>query len=487
MITKIKTGVSCKKFLAHVFPWQSWPGNEPLIENGRTHCGRSYNCLYLSNRTSDQQSLFFGIFPKKEINASQIIEFWPEKNGELTVILKGDKSIFVKNLSLAESLAIYKKHLPKPEGITLLDNWRIGFSWPSAGPFEVDQNFVLNELEAAAKMPVGRKPFVQAYIIDHGWFNILGDNNFNPKKFPKPEEITSRARRLKIVPGIWVAPFLVSPCSGLAKSHPDWFVRKDGRLVKDPLWFSPRLTGLPILERVIILDISVEEVRKHVVNSLKKLYDQGFRLFKLDFLYAALMGELKNKSKSPVAYYRGLLSEIRKTLGNDALLLGCGAPLMESVGLVNGIRITNDSAMGSLSGMPLLRKLPGLVKNPVIRFINGRMYREAMDQAERNALLWHGIHGLVLDGIHFLDNGIPLSAKTKYKVGVTLLSVWALGCRNITVGDSLDSIYKSKKAREIWETLWNVLYKPNSDRSSKWPAKLAEGLGIFPEKFGRIG
>jgi alpha-galactosidase len=74
-----------------------------------------------------------------------------------------------------------------------------------------------------------------------------------------------------------------------------------------------------------------------------RLREQGFDWFKLDFLYAAaLAGERHQRMPGAAAYRRGL-GALREAAG-DALLVGCGAPLGPSVGLVDAMRVGPDVA-----------------------------------------------------------------------------------------------------------------------------------------------
>jgi alpha-galactosidase len=60
----------------------------------------------------------------------------------------------------------------------------------------------------------------------------------------------------------------------------------------------------------------------------------GFGYFKLDFLYAGAL--------DGIAAYREGLERIREAVGPEAILLGCGAPLLPSIGLVDAMRVGPD-------------------------------------------------------------------------------------------------------------------------------------------------
>jgi alpha-galactosidase len=70
----------------------------------------------------------------------------------------------------------------------------------------------------------------------------------------------------------------------------------------------------------------------------------GFQYLKLDFLYAASLRGRRFLSDvtSVEAYRRGL--EVLREAAGERFILGCGAPLLSSVGLVDGMRIGSDVA-----------------------------------------------------------------------------------------------------------------------------------------------
>jgi alpha-galactosidase len=72
----------------------------------------------------------------------------------------------------------------------------------------------------------------------------------------------------------------------------------------------------------------------------------GFGFFKLDFLYAgALPAGRRARPATSVQAYRQGLQTIRAAVGPDAILLGCGAPILPSLGLVDVMRVSPDTAV----------------------------------------------------------------------------------------------------------------------------------------------
>lgn len=77
---------------------------------------------------------------------------------------------------------------------------------------------------------------------------------------------------------------------------------------------------------------------------LRTMRDWGIDYFKIDFVYAGAIEGRRHEDISGVHAYRRGLRLIREAIGPDALLLGCGAPILPSVGLVEAMRVGPDIA-----------------------------------------------------------------------------------------------------------------------------------------------
>jgi alpha-galactosidase len=83
-----------------------------------------------------------------------------------------------------------------------------------------------------------------------------------------------------------------------------------------------------------VLDVEQPDAREHLAHVYRTLAAWGFRYHKLDFLYAGALGGLDA--------YRDGLRLIRDAAGPEAILVGCGAPLLPSIGLVDAMRVGPD-------------------------------------------------------------------------------------------------------------------------------------------------
>jgi alpha-galactosidase len=166
--------------------------------------------------------------------------------------------------------------------------------------------------------------------IDDGYQAEIGDWLLLSERFASLGAIVDHIRGAGRRAGIWVAPFLVGERSVLAREHPDWLVRDA----------SPG-TGWPD-QQLAALDVTrpgAEEYLREVFGTFRNL---GIDYFKIDFIYAGAMEGGRAADVTGVEAYRHGLRVIREAIGPDAYLLGCGAPILPSVGLVDAMRIGPD-------------------------------------------------------------------------------------------------------------------------------------------------
>ena len=93
------------------------------------------------------------------------------------------------------------------------------------------------------------------------------------------------------------------------------------------------------------LDVTHPDAEPFLAEVLRPVVDAGFTFLKLDFLFAAaLPGHRRDDSLSGEAAYRHGVETIRRIVGDDVYLLACGAPVIASLGVFDGIRIGPDVA-----------------------------------------------------------------------------------------------------------------------------------------------
>ena len=191
---------------------------------------------------------------------------------------------------------------------------------------------VLENLDAAA---ADRKAFpFEVFQVDDGYETEIGDWLSAKPGYPDLDGLARAIKERRFRAGIWAAPFSAAETSRLFAEHPDWMVAESGRP-------KPCYKGWG--RTIYALDTTRPDVKSWLDETFRTLRRAGFTYLKIDFLFAAAMAGSRRKPVTPVQAYREGLRVIRRAAGRD-FVLGCGAPLLPSVGLVDGMRIGEDTA-----------------------------------------------------------------------------------------------------------------------------------------------
>ncbi|HLI43414.1 MAG TPA: glycoside hydrolase family 36 protein [Acidimicrobiales bacterium] len=193
-------------------------------------------------------------------------------------------------------------------------------------------------------------PF-SVFQVDDGYQAAIGDWLTTSDRFAPGANHAEGVARLAAAiseagyrAGLWLAPFLVAPDSAVATEHPGWVARMPGG--EDPLpgSFNPPWGG-GLGGLMWTLDTTHPEVQAHLEEVARALREMGFSYLKLDFTYApSFDGVWHDATMTPAERVRAGYEAVRRGAGDDAFLLGCGAPLSNVVGLVDGMRIGADVA-----------------------------------------------------------------------------------------------------------------------------------------------
>lgn len=208
------------------------------------------------------------------------------------------------------------------------------------------------------------EPFgMNTFQIDDGWQVELGDWEPNAKFSHGMKSMAEKISKLGLRPGLWLAPFCVSPDSTVAKEHPDWIAPKDkiGETIMPKDW--------------LILDLSNPEVKKWLADLFHKIgYDWGFKFIKIDFIYYALLAkQYHDPNVTGVEAFRDGMRIIRESLPDDAFLAEVAAPIVFGVGYADGMRLGLDitPAWADDEG-PSGQGIKPMVRNLARRYYLGR-------------------------------------------------------------------------------------------------------------------
>ncbi|MBI2931016.1 MAG: alpha-galactosidase [Planctomycetes bacterium] len=224
--------------------------------------------------------------------------------------------------------------------------------WMSFHAFgdNVHEEGVLKQAEFIA----GHLPHVRYVQLNRGYQRAFGDWEMNDKFPHGPRWLADKIRSLGLKPGLYVAPFGVSPASDVYVRHPDWLVQHQGR---------PYLMD----GKVYCLDPTHPEVQEWLRDLMRRVVGEwGYELVKLDALRAVVTGRSFRGNVTPVQAYQLGLKCIREGAG-DALLIGCGAPMYESIGFLDGmytgydVTIDDNGLNGTMGGRTSRYALDGRV------------------------------------------------------------------------------------------------------------------------------
>jgi alpha-galactosidase len=190
-------------------------------------------------------------------------------------------------------------------------------------------------------------PF-DVFQLDDGFQSAIGDWLTTNDRFPSAIDAIAAAIAAEgRTPGLWIAPFLAAPDSQVAREHPDWLaghVGSGGEVVPLRGWWNPPWGGGDD-GFMRALDTSHPEVLDHLEQVARALVDAGFPYLKLDFTFAPSHdGVWHDPGMTPAQRVRAGYDAVRRGAGDDAFLLGCGAPIGHVLGVVDGNRIGQDVA-----------------------------------------------------------------------------------------------------------------------------------------------
>jgi alpha-galactosidase len=227
---------------------------------------------------------------------------------------------------LAELLTAWADELAAARGVGRVGSLPPAWcSWYGYWP-DVTEQDVLDNLAAIERLdlPIG---IVQ---VDDGHQAEIGDWLERSPRFAPSSDLAARIVATGRRAGVWTAPFLVGERSRLAAQHPDWLV--EGAVA------SPRHWN----QEIRVLDVTNPAAAQHLTNVYASLVADGFTYHKIDFVYGGAMEGGRHADCTGLDAYREGLRLIRAAIGPDSILLGCGAPLLPSVGLVDAMRVGPD-------------------------------------------------------------------------------------------------------------------------------------------------
>lgn len=196
----------------------------------------------------------------------------------------------------------------------------------------INEEIVKADLKALSQ--ISKK--VDIFQIDDGYQQSTGDwLNVDSNKFPNGMKyLADEIHTAGMMAGLWLSPFAAAKDSFIYKEHRDWLICDESGV---PYLAGANWGGFYAVD---FYNKEAADYIKHVFNTI--LNDWGFDMVKLDFLYAACLVPIYNKSRGQIMCEA--MDFIRECVG-DKMILGCGVPLMPAFGKVNFCRIGSDVAL----------------------------------------------------------------------------------------------------------------------------------------------
>ncbi len=253
-----------------------------------------------------------------ELDGATIKAFYEDDHESQWAIIRGkEDDVFAKYTSLLETKFGKTRFEKAP---------RVWCSWYSLYKW-INEHVITNALHALGDLPF------DVFQLDDGWQITHGD--WEPtKKFPSGmAELANKIKATGRTAGLWLAPFMVTKLSSIFRDHPDWLLRdENGKPVPVGLTWE----GVPYA-----LDVSHPEVLEWLDKLIRKVRSWGYDYLKLDFLYAGAIPGKRHQDIPREVAYRNAMQVMREAAG-DAYILACGAPIIPTLGLCDGIRVGPD-------------------------------------------------------------------------------------------------------------------------------------------------
>jgi len=197
------------------------------------------------------------------------------------------------------------------------------------------QNINTTILDADLRAVKEQKHKADVFQIDDGWENVVGDWYYDHQKFP--DGMKAEAERITeagLIPGIWLAPFICEQDSITFMTHKSWLAIDEN---------ADYIKGGSNWSGFYVLDFYNPEVRDYIREIIDTVVNKwGFRLLKLDFLYAVSLIPRRDKTRGQIM--AEAMDFLRECAG-DALILACGVPLASAFGRVDYCRIGCDVSL----------------------------------------------------------------------------------------------------------------------------------------------
>ena len=320
---------------------------------------------------ADQPCLFFGTkLPQNNLHQYQVSRINDDTvtitgTTEFTVgqsaleFLETETTLVVTGKTPLQATQASADHLPDlpaallPDPMVGWNSWDYYFTTVSSAAVRENLEFIRNDPTLSKAL--------KAVVVDDGWETCV-DEWYANHRFPEGlAYLAELIQSYGLIPGIWTNGAQTESLCEPALRHPEYYI--------------PDEFGIPFtVDGKQVLDPTHPAAEAFILDTYRRLYDAGFRIFKVDFISTILQGKrFYDKACGPYEAVRRLLRLIRQAVGPDSHIVGCSFPAECGPGVVNSSRISVDIHNHWLHALWILEFLQA-------RFwMNGKLFRSDPD------------------------------------------------------------------------------------------------------------
>ena len=220
--------------------------------------------------------------------------------------------------------SLHPPHVPRARAIGGWGSWNMYYTNITAASLRTEAQFAQSTLK-----PAGLSDF----LLDDGYEVHWGSWSASPAFGADLQTLAAEQTTAGLEPAIWLAPFYVATTDSLVTQHPEYFVHNA----------DSTLRTYPNNGDNAALDVSQQGARDFVTQSVQQLRAWGFRTLKIDFLFGAALEGVRAQPMTSLESFQTWMKTLRDAVP-DVHLIGCGAPMLPSVGWVDSMRIGPDIA-----------------------------------------------------------------------------------------------------------------------------------------------
>jgi len=237
-----------------------------------------------------------------------------------------ERVLCFESVTVSELFDVYRELLPQSDfPMPKLCGWN---SWDyyldSVCPEDIFEN-------VRALKEAGLSDELEYIVIDDGWQKDWGDWCENEKFSCGLEAVAREIIAYGFKPGIWMAPLLMKKSVTGFEDRMDWFCRDaKGEYIRD-------------IGDTYLIDPTVPDAKSFILESYKRLYQKGYRLFKIDYL--SPLSKAKSFFDPKATAYSALselIGDIKNATGEDVVILGCSLPVQCGANVAPSMRIAVD-------------------------------------------------------------------------------------------------------------------------------------------------